>query len=134
MVFFSCSRNAPEVYMNPTIAGKWVLTKSCVCNSCTDTISFYKSQTLVFSRNGQVDLFGAIGNSEQHYSGTYILTQQSYGKILNINLDSPDSNKSFLNIPGSIIQSETGQSLVLELNTPFSNPCAYVNTYTATPN
>jgi len=110
-----------------------MLTKICVCNSCIDTIGFYQTQTIVFSVNGQVDLYGAVGNSEQHYSGTYSVAQQSYGKVLNIDLIAPDSAKDFLFVPGSIINSETRTKLVLELNTPFSNQCAYVNTYTAVP-
>ena len=109
------------------------MTRICVCNSCTDTITFYQAQTLVFSLNGQVDLYGAVGNSEQHYSGTYLVKQQSYGKVLNIDLNAPDSIKNFLFVPGSIINSESKTKLVLELNTPYANMCAYVNTYTAIP-
>ncbi len=129
-MFFSCSKKAFE---NSALAGKWVLTKICVCNSCTDTITTNENETLVFSLNGQVDLFGAVGDTQRHYSGTYIVTQQSYGKILNINLNAPDSVKNFLFVPGSIISSQTTTQLVLELATPFSNPCAYKNTYTAEP-
>lgn len=110
-----------------------MLTKICVCNSCIDTIAFYQTQTIVFSSNGQVDLYGVVGNSEQHYSGTYSVTQQSHEKVLNIDLVAPDSAKSFLFVPGSIIISETSTKLVLELNAPYANVCAYVNTYTAVP-
>ena len=130
VIFFSCSKKTSVQY---GLVGKWVLTKICVCNSCIDTIPSYQNQTLVFLLNGQVQLFGAVGNSQQSYSGTYSITQQSYGKVLNINLDAPDSAKNFLYIPGSIINSETGSQLVVELNTPFANLCAYVNTYTAVP-
>jgi hypothetical protein len=126
LMFPACSKNT-----SITLAGKWVLTRSCVCNACSDTIPFYKNQTLVFGADGQVQLFGAVGNTMQYYSGTYSVTQQTYGKVLNINLNAPDSNKSFLYIPGSVIYSETETTLVLKLNTPFSNVCAYQNTYTA---
>jgi hypothetical protein len=128
-LFFSCSKRVPPT----TLVGKWMLTKICVCNSCIDTIASHQTQTIVFSLNGQVDLYGAVGNSEQHYSGTYSVTQQSYGKVLNVDLIAPDSAKSFLFVPGSIINSETRSKLVLELNTPYANMCAYVNTYTAVP-
>jgi hypothetical protein len=47
-----------------SLIGKWVLTKICVCNSCTDTIALYPTQTPVFSLSGQADLYGAVGNSE----------------------------------------------------------------------
>jgi hypothetical protein len=73
-----------------------------------------------------VDLFGAVGNAEEHYSGTYTIIKQSYGNVLSINLNAPDSNKNFLFVPGSIINSVTGANLVLELNTPYA--CEYVNT------
>jgi len=129
-MFFSCSKKPFE---NFGLAGKWVLTKICVCNTCRDTIPFYENQTIVFSLNGQIDLFGAVGDTQRHYSGTYVVTQQSYGKVLNIDLNAPDSLKDFLYIPGSIINSQTKTQLVLELATPFSNPCAYINTYTAEP-
>lgn len=127
--FFSCSKKISPT----TLVGKWMLTKICVCNSCIDTIGFYQTQTIVFSANGQVDLYGTVGDSEQHYSGTYSVVQQSYGKVLNIDLIAPGPAKDFLFIPGSIITSETRTKLVLELNTPFMNVCAYVNTYTAVP-
>jgi hypothetical protein len=129
ILFFSCSKKIPPT----TLVGKWMLTKICVCNSCIDTIAFYQTQTIVFSLNGQVDIYGVVGNSQQHYSGAYSVTQHSYGKVLNIDLIAPDSAKDFLFVPGSIINSETSTKLVLELNTPFSNDCAYVNTYTAVP-
>ena len=129
VLFFSCSKKTPST----TLVGKWKLTKICVCNSCIDTIAFYQTQTIVFSLNGQVDLYGVVGNSQQHYSGTYSVTQQSHGKLLNIDLTAPDSAKNFLFIPGSIINSETRTKLVLELNTPYANVCGYVNTYTAVP-
>ena len=129
VLFFSCSKKIAPT----TLVGKWTLTKTCVCNSCIDTIADYQTQTIVFSSNGQVDLYGAAGNSEQHYSGTYSVTQQSNEKVLNIDLIAPDSVKSFLFVPGSIINSETSTKLVLELNTPYANMCAYVNTYTAVP-
>jgi hypothetical protein len=129
VLFFACSKKISPT----TLVGKWMLTKICVCNSCIDTIAFYQTQTIVFSLNGQVDLYGAVGNSEQHYSGTYSVTQQPYGKVLNIDLVAPDSAKDFLFVPGSIINSETSTKLVLELNTPYANVCAYVNTYTAVP-
>jgi hypothetical protein len=128
-LFFSCTKKISPA----TLVGKWTLTKVCVCNSCTDTISFYQTQILVFSAGGQVDLYGAVGNAEQHYSGTYNVSQQSYGKALNIDLNAPDSVKNFLFVPGSIINSETTTKLVLELNTPYANMCAYVNTYTRMP-
>ena len=129
VLFFSCSKKTSPT----TLVGKWMLTKICVCNSCIDTIAFYQTQTIVFSLNGQVDLYGVVGSSEQHYSGTYSITQQSYGKLLNIDLTAPDSAKNFLFIPGSIINYETSSKLVLELNTPYANVCGYVNTYTAVP-
>jgi hypothetical protein len=131
--FFSCSKNTPGGYVNPTLVGKWVLTKICVCNSCIDTIPVNETETLVFSSNGQVQVFGWVGNIEQHFSGTYSVAQQPYGKVLNIHPDAADSGKYFLYIPGSVIYSETGTTLVLDLNTPFSNPCLYQNTYTAVP-
>src|ERR1700735_4256268 len=87
VLFFSCSKKTPPT----TLVGKWMLTKICVCNSCIDTIAFYQTQTIVFSVNGQVDLYGAVGNSGQHYSGTYSVIQQPYGKVLNIDLIAPDS-------------------------------------------
>jgi hypothetical protein len=130
-VFFSCSKKISD---NSTLAGKWALTKICVCNSCINTISSYQNQTLVFSLNGQVDLFGFIGNTEKHFSGTYAVTQQSYGKVLSIDINAPDWVKNFLFVPGSIINSETKTKLVLELATPYANDCAYINTYTAEPN
>ncbi|HEX4374990.1 MAG TPA: hypothetical protein VHZ50_16920 [Puia sp.] len=129
-LFFSCSK---KMFDNSALAGKWMLTKICVCNSCIDTIAFYQTQTLVFSLSGQVDLYGAVGNSEEHYSGTYSVKQQSYGKVLNIDLNAPDSNKNFLFVPGCIINSESKTKLVLELNTPYANACAYANTYTQVP-
>jgi hypothetical protein len=129
LLFFSCSKKIST----DSLVGKWVLTKICVCNACIDTIGFYQTQTLVFSLGGQVDLYGAVGNAEQHYSGTFSVTQQSYGKVLNIDLNAPDSVKNFLFVPGSIISSETSTKLVLELNTPYANACAYVNTYTVRP-
>lgn len=129
VLFFSCSKKVSPT----TLIGKWTLTKICVCDSCIDKIAFYQSQTIVFSLNGQVDLYGSVGNSDQHYSGTYSITQQSSGKVLNIELIAPDSAKNFLFVPGSIITSETSTKLVLELNTPYANVCAYVNTYTAVP-
>jgi hypothetical protein len=129
ILFFSCSKKAAPT----SLVGKWMLTKICVCDSCMDTIADHQTQTIVFSSNGQVDLYGAVGNSEQHYSGTYSVTQQSSGKVLNIDLTAPDSAKNFLFVPGSIINAETRTNLVLELNTPYANVCAYVNTYTAVP-
>ena len=129
VLFFSCSKKTSPT----TLVGKWMLTKICVCNSCIDTIAFNQTQTIVFSLNGQVDLYGVVGNSQQHYSGTYSVTQQSYGKLLNIDLIAPDSDTNFLFVPGSIINSETSTKLVLELNTPYANACTYANTYTAVP-
>ena len=115
VLFSSCSKKTAPI----TLVGKWMLTKICICNSCVDTIAFYQAQTIVFSLNGQVDLYGAVGNSEQHYSGTYSVTQQSNGKVLNIDLNAPGSAKDFLFVPGSVISSETSTKLVLEL-IPYS--------------
>jgi len=115
------------------LVGTWSLTKICVCDACMDTIGFYQTQTLVFSLTGQVDLYGAVGNALRHYSGTYQVTPQAYGRVLDIDLIAPDADKHFLFIPGSLINSESNTKLVLALNTPYANPCAYVNTYTAIP-
>ncbi len=132
-LFFSCSRNVTVPFENPTLVGKWVLTKSCLCNRCTDSISFFNSQTLIFSSTGQADVFTSVGNSVQHYFGTYSVAQTSGGKILNMKVDSP-SPSIFYSIPGSVIISETGTTLVLNVIALNMTQCATINTYTASPN
>ena len=132
LVFFSCSKNTSNSFTNPTIIGKWVLTKSCACNSCIDTIAFYQSESIIFSVGKKVQIFSASGNAERRDTGSYSITQQGNNKILNVAL-ATDSNKNFLFIPGSIISSETGTTLMLDLNTPYANLCTYENTYTAVP-
>jgi hypothetical protein len=129
LAFSACSKTSSS-----TLVGKWVLTKSCACNSCTQPIASYQSQAIVFSSDGRVQLYESAGNSELHYSGSYSVSKQANGKILNINVDAPDSIQNFLYIPGSVIISETSGTLVLSLNTPFANMCAYINTYTSVPN
>ena len=133
LAFFSCSRNTSSFFVNPTLTGKWVLTKSCVCNACLNTIPFYKRQTLVFSSNGQAQVFTASGNAEQNYSGTYSVVQTSSGKILNMQVDSA-SPSIFYSIPGSLIISETGTTLVLNVIADNMTQCGNINTYAAVPN
>jgi hypothetical protein len=134
LIFFSCSRNSSGGYVNPTIVGKWILTKSCVCNSCIEGNPFSRREILIFSSGGQVDLSGYFRNVETHYTGTYSIIQQSYGRVLNINLNTADTNKNFLYVPGSVIYFQSGTTLVLNLSTPFANPCLYQNTYAAVAN
>jgi hypothetical protein len=124
----SCSKKNVE-----GIVGKWALTKSCVCGACKDSNSVDNNQTLVFSSDGKVELSGPVGNTEQHYTGSYSISQQSYGKVLNITLTS-GSPANFLYIPGSVIYSESATTLILSLNTPFANQCLYQNTFAAIPN
>jgi hypothetical protein len=126
LLFFSCTKKIAA----GSLVGKWVLTRICVCYACTDSLTAIQAQTLVFSVNGQADLYGATGNATQHYSGTYAVTTSSYGKVLNIDLSAPDSVSDFLYVPGSIINGLTSTTLTLELNTPYANDCAHVNTYT----
>ena len=129
VAFISCSKKQ-DANVAESLVGKWVLTKSCVCSSCTDSNAVDNNQTLLFSSDGQVQISGSVGDTEQHYSGTYTVTPQAYGKVLYINVD-PGGPENFLYIPGSIILSESATTLVLNLNTPFANACLYQNTYVA---
>ena len=125
---FSCAKDTPA----SNLVGKWVLSKYCVCNSCTNASPTGNHQTLIFKANGQVDLYGSVGDTEKHYSGIYAVTQQAGYNILNITLEAA-APKDFLYIPGAIIYAETKTNLVLNLSTPFGNPCLYQNTYVSTP-
>jgi hypothetical protein len=131
--FISCSKKNVEDKTGQSIAGKWVLTKSCVCGLCNDSNSVDNNQTLVFSLDGKVQLSGSVGDAEQHYSGTYTVAQQAEGNVLNISLDN-GGPANFLYVPGSVIYSGSATSLVLDLSTPFANACLYQNTYAAVPN
>ncbi len=129
----SCSKKNALGVAGESLVGKWVLTKSCVCGSCKDSSSFDNNQTLVFSSNGQVELTGSVGDAEQHWAGSYSISQQPGGKVLNITLN-PGAPLNFLYIPGSVIYSASATTLVLDLGTPFANQCLYQNTYAAVPN
>ena len=124
--FFSCSKHSSAGDPATGLVGTWVLSKSCVCNTCTDSNSF-NHQTLIFRSGGQVDLYGSVGDAEGHASGTYAVTQHPDGNILNITLNA--GTPDFLFIPGAVIYVETRTTLILNLNTPFGNPCLYQNTY-----
>jgi hypothetical protein len=128
LCFFSCSKNKGTGGADTGLVGKWVLAKSCVCNVCRDSNAIDNSQTIQIISNGQVQLSGLVGNVEEQYPGTYTVTRQQGGDILNITLDAP-APPNFLYIPGSVIFSKTATTLLLNLNTPFANPCLYQNTY-----
>src|SRR5258708_1044779 len=100
LAFSSCTKKT-TIGSNKTLVGKWVLSKSFVCDRCSDANPVGNNQTIVFTSDGRVELSGSVGDTEQHYSGTYSVTQQPNDKILNITLDAP-APKDFLYIPGSI--------------------------------
>jgi len=127
-----CSKNTTAGHLDKTLVGKWLLVKSCVCGYCKDSNSVNNNQTIVFTSGGEVQLSGSVGDKEQYYSGTYTLSPQSGNTILNITMDAPVPH-DFLYIPGSVIYSQTIITLVLNLNTPFGNPCLYQNTYVSVP-
>ncbi len=129
--FFACTKSKPQqTVQNDAIVGKWKLTKSCRCDTCIDSSAF-NYQVLEFSPDGHYQITAVVGDPIFQCKGTYTITHQSNGDILNIKMDS-NCPADFFYIPGSHIYSETGTTLILDLNTPFANPCLYRNTYVAT--
>lgn len=124
---FSCSKRGGSAAL---LTGHWALTRQCVCSTCTDSISESDAQTLDFTSDGKIQLTGDVSGSRRSFSGDYLFSGPGNTGVLNVTLDAPDSFKHFLFIPGAEIISVSSATLVLNMNTPYANPCQYQNQYT----